>query len=63
MTTTQQRINARYEALNHWIRLDLERYAIHLTHDAGLVGATKIRLLRAILDAEWATPAIEGSSQ
>jgi hypothetical protein len=49
---------ARYDDLTQWLRIDLERYAIALTHSIALRGATKIRLLRTILHAEiggWPT--------
>jgi hypothetical protein len=43
----------RYEELSTWDRVDLERYAIALSHQTTLAGATKIRLLRSILHTEF----------
>jgi hypothetical protein len=43
----------RYEALEGWPRTDLERHAVALTGKKTLAGATKIRLMREILLAEF----------
>jgi hypothetical protein len=50
---TMTMIHERYTDLVTWWRLDLEAYAIMLTHNAALRGATKIRLLQHILLAEF----------
>jgi hypothetical protein len=42
----------RYNHLTTWTRLALEAYAIDLTANHSLQGATKIRILGAILQAE-----------
>lgn len=53
LSETMKAKNLRYDMLDRWSRLDLERHAIALTGQKTLMGVTKIRLLRVILLAEF----------